>query len=113
MGKRIHSIVSRPGYGRTGGQVTLNYALGRKLTGIVVAINPKRGMVAVRTSGGYSIFEMLGDDPPEKGDQIKWDGSKPLGGETVYNVTQDIGYDVFFQNHDVSKKLVHRQLLFE
>jgi len=83
------------------------------MTGTVVAINPVRGMVAVDTEEGYSIMEMLGDDPPEIGDQIRWEGDTPLGGEVVENLTQGIRYHAFFQNHHVIKAQLRDQLLLE
>jgi hypothetical protein len=83
------------------------------MIGSVVAVNPTRGMVALETDDGYSIIEMLGDDPPELGDRIRWQGTTPLGGETVENLTQRCTYDVFFQNHHVSRALLRQQLLLD
>lgn len=80
------------------------------MTGTVAAVNPVRGMVAVETDQGYSIFEMLGDDPPPIGDRVRWDGATPLGREVVENLTQRRSYDVFFENHHVSKGNVRGQL---
>lgn len=86
--------------------------LGGPMIGRVAGVNAARGMVAVLTErGDYSIFEMLGDDPPEVGDEIRWDDDTPLGGETIHNITQHIEYDVFFQNHHVSKSSLRVQLL--
>ena len=84
------------------------------MTGVVVATNPARGMVAAEADGGgYSIFEMLGDDPPDIGDRIRWPGDTPLGGEVIENLTQHTACDVFFQNHDVSKSQLRSQLLLK
>ena len=84
------------------------------MNGMVATVNPTRGMVAVLTNDGdYSILEMLGDDPPEIGDRFRWQGDSPLGGETVENLTQNITYEVFFQNHQVGRPQVPRQLLLE
>lgn len=84
------------------------------MTGSVVAVNPRRGMVAVLTEDGdYSIIEMLGDGLPDIGDPISWRGSTPLGGEIVRNLTQGQSYDVYFQNHHVLKSQLRQQLLLE
>jgi hypothetical protein len=40
-------------------------------------------------------------------------GTTPLGGETVENLTQRCTYDVFFQNHHVSRALLRQQLLLD
>lgn len=82
------------------------------MTGSVVAINSNRGMVGVLTENGdYSVFELLGSDEVEVGDDISWTGDTPLGGNTVQNETRAEAFDVFFQNH-VSKSRLHDQLLF-
>ena len=84
------------------------------MTGSVAAVNPKRGMVAVLTDeGAYSIIEMLGDDPPDIGDRIRWRDSTPLGSETVRNLTRGQTYEVYFQNHHVLKGQLRQQLLLE
>lgn len=80
------------------------------MTGTVVAVNPQRAMVALEADDSYSIIEMLGDDPPELGDRIRWVESTPLGGETVENLTQLCTYDVFSQNHHVPKHQLRGQL---
>jgi hypothetical protein len=48
------------------------------VNGTVAVVNAASGMVAVLTEDGYSIIEMLGDDPPDVGDEIRWKGSTPL-----------------------------------
>ncbi len=84
------------------------------MTGQVALVNPRRGMVAVLTEeGAYSIIEMLGDDPPEIGDVISWDDDTALGGETVRNRTQGEDYEVYFQNHHVTKGNLRQQLLMD
>lgn len=84
------------------------------MIGTVVAVNQTRGMVALRTEeGDFSIMEMLGDDPPEIGDEIRWKGDTPLGGETVKNVSQGMTYEVYFQNHYVTRSQLRDQLLLD
>ena len=70
------------------------------MTGQVRYINAARGTVAVQTEDGYSIFELLGDGV-DIGDQVRWRGTTPLGGETVLNVTRGMDMDVIFQIHHV------------
>jgi len=81
------------------------------MIGTVAAVNLRRGTVAVLTDEGYSIIEMLGDDPPDVGDEIRWTGTTPLGGETVFNLTQQTSYEVYFQNHHVHPSQLRSQLL--
>ena len=81
------------------------------MTGEVKIINPQRGMVAAWTDDGYSIIELLGDEV-EMGDQLRWSGSTPLGGETIWNVTQGVEMDVFMQDHHVSPEKVRAGLFF-
>lgn len=81
------------------------------MRGRVEDVNTIRGMVAIATEEGYSIMEMLGDDPPDLGDEISWPGSTPLGGETVHNLTQQVSYEVYFQNHHIPRSQVRSQLL--
>ncbi|WP_457571530.1 hypothetical protein [Desulfovulcanus sp.] len=66
------------------------------MKGIVRAINPRKGMVAVETSLGYSILELLGDDV-EIGDIISGNLDS-LGSETVRNETQMENIEVFIQD---------------
>lgn len=80
------------------------------MRGVVQAINRARGRVGCKTEDGFSIFDMMGDDPPNLHDVIEWSDLTPLGGETVRNVTQGCTYDVFFENHHVSASSLRRQM---
>lgn len=41
--------------------------------GKVAALNPRRGMVAIKTDdGGYTIIELLSDFQLEIGDEMTW-----------------------------------------
>ncbi len=83
------------------------------MKGQVVNINQQRGMAAVQTEDGeFSIIELLGD-PMEVGDVLSWEGDYPLGGEEIWNVTQEMTVDVFFQNHGVPKHQLGQQLLYD
>lgn len=83
------------------------------MEGSIYEINPTRGMVAVLTEhGDFSIFEILGDDPVEKGDEVRWENDTGLGSEMLTNVTQRETYEVYFQNHWVSTNQLKQQLLF-
>ena len=82
------------------------------MKGQVVEINQMRGMAAILTEDGdYSILEMLGDEV-ESGDSISWQGSYPLGSETITNHTQGRTMSVYFQNHSVHKSQLRQQLLY-
>ncbi len=82
------------------------------MRGPVIKINRQRGMVAVDTDEGYSIFEMLDDDTFEVGDEVSWSEHNPLGGADIINHTQGERYEVYFQNHWVSSEQLDQQLLF-
>jgi len=82
------------------------------MKGRVIHIHQQRGMVAIETDDGdYSIIELLGDDV-EEGDELRWKGDHPLGGETIRNVTQAESIEVYFQNHCVPKHQLRQQLLY-
>lgn len=82
------------------------------MRGQVVQVNKQRGMVAVLTvQGDHSILELIGDDV-EIGDELLWDGSYPLGGEDVRNLTHNSTMSVFFQNHCVPHSQLRQQLLY-
>ena len=82
------------------------------MRGRAVHINHQRGMVAVLTEDGdYSIIELLGEDIDE-GDDLKWNESFPLGGESIKNLTQGTVIEVYFQNHSVPKTQLRQQLLY-
>jgi len=83
------------------------------MKGTVHEINWTRGMVAVLTEDGdFSIFELLGGDPIEKGDEVHWENATGLGAEMLTNVTQGKSYEFYFQNHHVSRHQLRQQLLF-
>jgi hypothetical protein len=82
------------------------------MTGKIVEINQRRGMVAVECEdGSFSVFELLGDFV-EVGDEVRWQGDHPLGSETINNLTQGARVDVYFQNHCVPRARLRRQLLY-
>ncbi|MEQ9587957.1 MAG: hypothetical protein RJS97_08385 [Parvibaculaceae bacterium] len=82
------------------------------MNGLVVDINHHRGMVAIRTPQGFSIFELMGEDPVELGDEIAWKDDTALGGNMIHNRTQYESYEVYFQNHHVSRATLRRQMLY-
>jgi hypothetical protein len=83
------------------------------MKGTVYEINVTRGMVAVLTEDGdFSVFELLGGDPVEKGDVVHWANDTALGGEILTNDSQMETYEVFFQNHHVPKHQLKQQLLY-
>lgn len=63
----------------------------------VVAVNPRKGFVAVQTSSGITVFELIGAYEVNVGDTIRGD-FEALGGETYYNVTEGEELDVFVQD---------------
>jgi predicted 2-oxoglutarate/Fe(II)-dependent dioxygenase YbiX len=84
------------------------------MTGHIVDINWRRGMVAVDTHGyGYSIFELLSEAEFEAGDEVAWEDDTTLGSDYVTNVTRGERVEVFFQNHWVSPAQLRQQLLYK
>jgi hypothetical protein len=82
--------------------------------GVVAAINPKRGMVAIATEDdGYTIIELLSDFELEIGDSVFWSNGYAMGHETYENVSKGSSAEVYVQNHGVSKENLRKQLLFE
>ena len=79
------------------------------MTGQVRYINGACSMVAVQTEDGYSILELLGDEV-EIGDELRWRGTTPLGGEAIRNVTRGADMDVIFQVHHVPWSELRAQL---
>lgn len=62
----------------------------------VVAVNPRKGFVAVRTADSITVFELLGAHEVVVGDAIQGD-FEALAEETYYNLTSDEAIDVFVQ----------------
>lgn len=70
-----------------------------------------RGMVAVLTENeNFSIFELIGGDTVEEGDEVYWENDTGLGDETLHNLTQDSKFEVYFQNHWVPQHQLNQQL---
>jgi hypothetical protein len=82
------------------------------MTGVVHAINRRRGMVAIRTEGhGFTIIELLSDDKIEFGEEMHWTNDAGLGHQEYRNVTKGTVMRVFAQNHRVPPGLLRQQLL--
>ena len=81
------------------------------MRGIVSAINPRRGMVALQTGHGFTIIELLGNDEIEIGDELCWSDDTGLGSENYRNITKGTRFEVFVQNHWVSERQLRQQLL--
>lgn len=81
------------------------------MKGTIHYINRNRGMVAVYTEHGYSIFELTSSGTVEVGDSVSWHEDTALGSGMVTNHTQGERYEVFFQNHHVNQSLLRQQLL--
>lgn len=83
------------------------------MKGVIQYINQQRGMVAVLTEDGYSIFEIIGGYEVEVGDSVSWRDDTALGGEMLTNHTQGERYEVYFQNHHVHQSQLRQQLLIQ
>jgi hypothetical protein len=81
------------------------------MSGTVTQVNPGRAMVAVRTDNAdYSVFEVIGGEEFEIGDNVSWREDTPLGGHQVVNRRTGERADVYFQNHYMSAQQVLQQL---
>jgi hypothetical protein len=84
------------------------------MKGTIVVINEQRGMVAVQTENNdFSVFELLGGDSIELGDEVIWKNDTSLGSTILTNMTKGCEFEVFFQNHWVPKSQLRQQLLME
>lgn len=82
-------------------------------SGIVAALNPRRGMVAIKTEDdGYTIVELLSEFQLEIGDEMVWENGHGLGPEIYTNATKGTSEEVYVQNHAVSSAILSKQLLF-
>jgi hypothetical protein len=68
-------------------------------SGTVVALNRRKGFVAVQADDGYLVFELLGGYEVGLGDVIQGD-FRSHGGETFVNRTKGERMDVFVQAID-------------
>jgi hypothetical protein len=83
------------------------------MNGTIHKVNWNKGMVGVLTEqGDFSVFELLGGDSVEEGDEVFWENDTGLGSEMLKNITQNETFEVYFQNHEVSKSQLNQQLLF-
>lgn len=82
------------------------------MRGTIHAVNPAKGMVAIKTENGdFSVFENLGSHEFEIGDKVSWRNATGLGDEPLSNHTQGSQGDVYFQNHHVTLGQLRQQLL--
>ena len=70
-------------------------------------------MVAIKTANGdFSVFEMIGNDHFEKGDQVSWTDDTSCGHTTIRNITKGELIEVFFENHWVHISQLRQQLRY-
>ena len=68
-------------------------------SGVIYKINRVSGMVAVNSSDGFSIFEIISSCEFECGDVVQWSKPTALGRHEIDNITKQTKSIVFFQNH--------------
>ncbi len=68
---------------------------------VIKKINTVKGFYAadIDESGEYVIFELLDSAEPELEDDIEINGSHPLGGARIKNLTQNTEIEVFIQDY--------------
>lgn len=80
------------------------------MRGTIEMINPKKGMIAVRTEDDeYSVLELLGGYSPEIGDILSGE-LENLGGEDVKNISQNEIWSVYIQDIHGTKSLAKRMI---
>ena len=83
------------------------------MRGKVHSMNPRRGMIALETSGhGFTIIELLTDSSIEIGDVTEWSPDTGCGHQDYINVTKQKTMRVYAQNHWVNPPQLRKQLLF-
>ena len=75
----------------------------------VVGVNPRKGLVAVQTDTGITVFELLGGYEVSVGDSIRGD-FETHGGETYFNITTGDEMDVFVQGIHCSPDVARRMM---
>ena len=75
----------------------------------VITINHKKGVVAVETANGITVFELLGGYEVELGDIISG-RLESLGSETFRNETKQENLDVYVQGIHCSPQIA-KQLM--
>jgi hypothetical protein len=83
------------------------------MDGVISHHNPQKGMVAVQTKAGYSIFELIDDMEYEIGDIVSWQPDTACGRTEISNVSKNRSKSVYFQNHWVHPNHLRRQLLMD
>jgi len=84
------------------------------MKGTVAHMNPRRGMVAIATSGhGFTIIELLNDINIEVGDAMEWTPDTGCGHQNYRNITKGIQMRVYAQNHWVNPPQLRQQLLLD
>jgi hypothetical protein len=80
--------------------------------GIVEAVNPSRGMVAIATEyDGFTIIELISEWDLEIGDAISWENGYGMGCEIYEDRTKASREEVYVQNHGVNHASLRQQLL--
>ncbi len=77
------------------------------MKGEVIATNPHKGYIAVRTDGGTSVIELLGAYSVEIDDIISGNLER-IGGETLRNETQLESMDVFIQGVHCTAQITNK-----
>lgn len=83
------------------------------MSGVISHHNPQKGMVAVKTDTGYSIFELMVDMEYEIGDMVSWQPDTACGDTIIKNLTKNRVAKVYFQNHWVHPNQLRQQLLID
>ncbi len=83
------------------------------MEGIVELVNGRRGLLGVLTRRGYTVIEVLRDVRIGQGDRISWSPERQLGKGLLVNHTRgDSVMEVYFQNHFVTPRKLHKALGF-
>jgi hypothetical protein len=77
----------------------------------VIKVNPSRGMAAVTTENGdASVFEVLSSVEFHIGDDVSWQDHHPHGTSKVFNSSQRMSCDVYFEGHGIHPSMIYGYL---
>jgi hypothetical protein len=80
------------------------------MLGTIVKINSAKGLLALKTSEGYSVLEIISDGKIDIGDLLSFADDLPIGESNLINKTKKLEHQVRFQAHRLSPELAHGHL---
>lgn len=83
------------------------------MDGVVELVNGRRGVLGIATRQHYTVVELLRDGRIGLHDRVSWTPDRQLGKGLLINHTLgDIVLEVYFQNHHVVARRMHKAMGF-